>query len=471
MAQQSLRIELETDRKAILQGTENPSISVLVSLHSSNAQPPPRPPATVVFLLDCSGTVRRFAFRGEEEKRWIELARERSELREVALDRRKGYEFTGKTLAEARQAVACPLSITAAALKKTTVGLRESDVCCLIGFATQAEMLYDGRRRLLRQSLEEVLTGIEQNPSAPNLGDGTRMREAARLAAEVLRADPTKKRLRHLVILTDGIIEDQAESLQELERIRSEGIAITAIGVGQEFDEEYLTRIADWTGGAYYYAPQADDIEVKLAEDFGVFSSVAARSLKLSARGLGGAVVNSFTQIAPQMRMFEEIRLRDDWFEVEVGDVSGSAGTGLVGEFALPWLREGQHTVGEIQLDWITPEGGEAQRSLHQVVLDCLPAGSDAPATNVKVERALLQLQVYRAERAAQWAQEFGRAGLSTARLREASQLLSKLGESELAERFERQASDVASERVDSDQTKSLKDWVRRLGRRPEAME
>ena len=471
MAQQSLRIELERDRTAIVQGTENPAVSVLISLHPASAQPPPRPPATVVFLLDCSGTVRRFAFRGEEEKRWIELARERSELREVALDRRKGYEFTGKTLAEARQSVACPLSVAATALKRTTAGLRESDVCCLVGFASRAEMLYDGRRRLLRQSLDEVLTEIEQNPSAPNLGDGTKMREAARLAAEVLRADPTKKRLRRLVILTDGIVEDQSESLQELERIRSEGIAITAIGVGQEFDEEFLSRIADWTGGAYYYAPQADDLEAKLAEDFGVFSSVAARELKLSARGVGGAVVNSFTQIAPQMRMFEEIRLRDDWFEVEVGDISGSAGAGLIGEFALPWLSEGQHTVGEIQLDWVTPEGGEAQRSLQRVVIDCLPARSAAPAVDEKVEKALLRLQVYRTERAAQWAQEFGRAGLSTARLREASQLLSKLGEAELAERFERQATDVESERVDSDQTKSLKDWVRRLGRRPETME
>jgi hypothetical protein len=292
------------------------------------------------------------------------------------------------------------------------------------------------------------------------------MEEGARLAASLLKSEPSAKRTRRLVVITDGIVHDQVESIRELEQIRNEGIAVTTIGVGPEFDEEFLSRIADWTGGSYHYAPKPEDIESRLQEDFGTFHSVAGRELTVSARGLEGAVVMSVTQLTPQMRMFEEIRLQGDWFQVEVGDISGTLGVSFMAEFSLPWMMVGKHSVGELRLEWRNPESGEAQESGHVVQLECLPPTAEAPAVDPETDEMFTRLQVYRAERAAQWAQEGGRPGLSTVRLREASQILNRLGERELAERFGRQASDIEAEELNSDRTKTMKDWVRRLGQR-----
>ncbi|MBN1459252.1 MAG: VWA domain-containing protein [Armatimonadetes bacterium] len=463
MPESSLEVGFTQDRRAVIQGSESPCVSVLLSLEATLGQPAPRPPVSVTVLLDCSGTVRRLLLDEEETRRWIDVARERSEIRRTETDQRAGYEFTGQTLAEARDAARCPLSLAASALQTCVEGLRENDVFCLVGFATRSATLYDGRRRLQRQPLQAILRAIEEKPSTPGLGDGTKLAEGAQLAVEFLKSDPTKKRVRRLILITDGIVEDEAESLQILEQIRREGIAISAIGVGQEFDEEYLARLADWTGGSYYYAANAKDLEDKLDEEFGTFRTVAARGVRVSARGLEGAVVNSITQIRPQMRMFEEICLRDDWFQVEVGDISGSTGARLIGEFALPWLSLGRHFIGELQLDWTDPATEEPQQQQQRLEIECVEPAAPPPTTNSEVEQALLQLEIYRKERAAQWAAEGGRAGLSTVRLREASQLLTRLGKKQMAAQFEEQAEEIKSGKTDSDQTKMIKDWVRRL--------
>lgn len=462
----SLDVEFRCDRSAIVQGAEDLAVRLLLSLRPASTQPVHRLPSTLVLLLDCSGTMRRFDLTEEEAKHWVEVARDRSELLVAGADRQTVYRFKGQTLEDVRASATCPLQIAASALAKALANLRDNDVCCLVGFAAEARILHDGRRRAQASSVVDVLRSIERDPSAVSLGDSTRMQSGILLAAKLLRSDPSAQRLRRLVIITDGLIEDKPDSLRALEEIHREGIAISTVGVGPEFDEEFLSRIADWTSGSYHFAPDVEEVEHRLAEDLDALRTVAATQLTVSARGLSGAVVKSVSQLTPQMRMFEEIRLKDDWFQVDVGEISGPEGMILMGEFSLPWLPEGRQEVGEIELEWRDPETGETQKTGHVVRVDCLPPTASVPGVDSEVEEMFMRLEVYRAERAAQWAAEGGRPGLSTVRLREASRILHRLGENNLAERFERQASDVEDEQVDPGRTKTMKDWVRRLGRR-----
>jgi len=458
-----VELEFRPDRAAIVEGTQDPAIRLWFSLRPAAPGRDGGFPSTVIVLLDCSGTVRRLRLDSEEAKRWAEVAMERSELRAVRSDERTVFQVTGKTGEEMRASARSALSIVAAALEKVAAGLHADDVCCLIGFATQAGVLYDGRRRLGVHTLQGVLRAIQQDSSFPALGDATNMAEAARIAANMLKSEPGVGRVRRLIIITDGIIHDQVESLRELDQIRAEHIAVTTIGVGQEFDEEFLARIADSTGGAYYYAPTPEDIESRLAAEFGSLGSLSARGVVVSARGQEGAVVASIAQIGPQMRLFEEIRLNGDWVQVDIGDITGTAGVNLFGELSLPWLAVGKHAVGEVQIEWRDAESAEQRKTTHTVQVDCLAANSPNPTVDPEVEEMFMRLQVFRAERAAQWAQESGRLGAATVRLREASTILRRLGAPDLAERFEQQASDLESQQTDSDRTKSLKDWVRRL--------
>src|SRR5690606_30358304 len=103
----------------------------------------------------------------------------------------------------------------------------------------------------------------------------------------------------------------------------------------------------------------------------------------------------------------------------------------------------------------------EAQTAYQEVYVECVATGSQIPPLDSEVDEMVIRLEVYRAERAAQWAQEGGRRGLSTVRLREASKLLRRLGEGEIATEFERQAEDVERDELHSDHTKMVKDWVR----------
>jgi hypothetical protein len=463
-----IELQFRADRTAIVQGTENPAVRVCMSVRPAGSEAAERQPVTLVVLLDCSGTMRSFRMDAGEAQRWIQTASNRSELRVVESDRRIVHQLTGQTLQDVRSSARCSLAVAASALEVLAAELRDSDVCCLVGFATRAGILFDGRRRFARNSFRDILKQIQDQPSSPNLGDGTRMQEACRIAASLLRGDASARRLRRLVLITDGIVEDDVDTLRELEEIRNEKVSVTTIGIGQEFNEEFLTRVADWTGGTYHYAPTAEDVQGRLKEDAGVLQAVAATELTVSARGMGDAVVTCVTQLIPQTRMFEEIRLKEDWYQVDVGEVHGGSGVTLMSEFSLPWLQAGRHAVGEVELEWRDPKTGTPQKSGHVVSVNCLPPNSPTPELDPEVEEMFMRLEVYRAERSAQWAQESGRPGVATVRLREASTILRHLGEGEWAKRFEQQASDLETNQPDSDRTKALKDWVRRLAQRKE---
>jgi hypothetical protein len=466
-----IELQFRPDRTAIVQGTENPSVRVCISARPVGSQSLERQPVTLVVLLDCSGTMRSFRMEADEAQRWIQTASSRSELRVVESDRRIVHQLTGQTLQDVRTSARCSLAVAASALEMLAAEMRDNDVCCLVGFATKAGILFDGRRRFLRGSFRDILKRIQEQPSSPGLGDGTRMQEACRIAGSLLHGDSTARRMRRLVLITDGIVEDEPETLRELEEIRNDKVSVTTIGIGQEFNEEFLTRVADWTGGTYHYAPTADGVESRLREDAGVLQAVAATDLTVSARGMNGAVVTCVTQLIPQTRMFEEIRLREDWYQVDVGEVAGSSGVTLMSEFSLPWLAAGRHAVGEVELEWRDATTGAMQKSGHVVTMNCVTPNAPIPEVDAEVEEMFMRLEVYRAERSAQWAQESGRPGVATVRLREASTILRHLGEPEWAKRFEQQAADLETNQSDSDRTKALKDWVRRLAQRKEEEE
>jgi len=68
-----------------------------------------------------------------------------------------------------------------------------------------------------------------------------------------------RAQLKHCVVLTDGITQPgDFETLAT--RMRQEGITVSTVGVGQDFDGAFLERLARWGGGRFYAAVQPSDL-------------------------------------------------------------------------------------------------------------------------------------------------------------------------------------------------------------------
>ncbi len=109
------------------------------------------------------------------------------------------------------------------------------------------------------------------------------------------------------MLLTDGLanvgIVDTPTLCHHATELRNRGVSISTFGVGADFDEELLGKMADSGGGAFQYIRQAEDIPRMMDQELGETLEVVARRVQLEVILPPGVTVSV---IGP--------------YEVEVGD-------------------------------------------------------------------------------------------------------------------------------------------------------
>jgi Ca-activated chloride channel family protein len=120
-----------------------------------------------------------------------------------------------------------------------------------------------------------------------------------------------------VLLLTDGLankgIVDHSEILRHAAELRARGIATTTIGVGEDFDEHLLGRMADEGGGHFYYVERDDQIPRAIENEVGEALEVTLKGARLR---VGPA---AHAQVAP-IAGFPTRRDGDEWV-IELGDL------------------------------------------------------------------------------------------------------------------------------------------------------
>ena len=140
----------------------------------------------------------------------------------------------------------------------------------LVSFSGSAVLdapLTDDRDRVRR-----ALDGLDAN-GATAIGDGLSL-ALRQLAPSSQAASASRRPPAIIVLLTDGKSNAGADPLQAAERAKAAGIPVETVGIGlrnasvrvrgQEVggvDEQTLQAIADATGGKYYYAEAAGQLQ------------------------------------------------------------------------------------------------------------------------------------------------------------------------------------------------------------------
>lgn len=138
------------------------------------------------------------------------------------------------------------LDLAREAVYQASRGLSQRDQIAIIAFDSFADTL------LPLQPLPDLFT-IEDALSRLAAGGGTNIRSGVALAAETIAA--ADARIRHLILLTDGISEtDYADLIADL---RARGVTVSTVAIGRDTDPA-LERAAQIGGGRYYLVQRAD---------------------------------------------------------------------------------------------------------------------------------------------------------------------------------------------------------------------
>ena len=163
-----------------------------------------------------------------------------------------------------------------------------------------AVVCYDDR-------VETILANTAASPEAKTLAlqrlaqvdargstnlEGGWLRGAQELARRAVLAADDKPGVTRVLLLTDGLANQGETNPQVLAataaRLRAEGIATSTFGVGADFDEVLLQRLAADGGGHFYFIEQPQQIPDLLASELGETLEVVARDAVFEISGGAG---------------------------------------------------------------------------------------------------------------------------------------------------------------------------------------
>jgi Ca-activated chloride channel family protein len=151
--------------------------------------------------------------------------------------------------------------------------LRSQDFLSVIAFSDRAEVLVPPTRA-------SALSKSDHRISLMQTGGGTEILQGLNLGMDQLRqSDPAN--LRHLVLLTDGHTYGDDEACLELAKTAAvEGISISVLGIGHEWNDVLMDRIASLSGGESSYISEPRELDHFLMQKLADLETIYARGLK-----------------------------------------------------------------------------------------------------------------------------------------------------------------------------------------------
>lgn len=156
--------------------------------------------------------------------------------------------------------------------------MEPNDILSIVTFEEQVEVLVPARRVVNKNLLKEHINRL-QSGNTTNLYDGLVV--GCSQVASVM-ADGYVNRV---MVLTDGEptagIKDFQSIVGQVAEQKSRGITVTALGFGQEYNEELMAGIARRSGGNYYYISKPELIPEVFRRELESLMTITARNMKL----------------------------------------------------------------------------------------------------------------------------------------------------------------------------------------------
>lgn len=171
--------------------------------------------------------------------------------------------------------------------------LRPQDILSVVTFSDRAEVIIPAAYHQDRTRLEARIQMIQPS-GATEIYQGL---EAG--VKEVMRSLDAK-RISHVILLTDGhTYGDEQECLALASKIAERGIGISAMGIGQEWNDVFLDILATRTGGSSAFISEPKDIKRLLLEKFNALAQTYADDVALEFTPQDGVELSYAFRLQP----------------------------------------------------------------------------------------------------------------------------------------------------------------------------
>jgi len=162
-------------------------------------------------------------------------------------------------------------------------GLRQQDLLSVVTFSDRAEVIIPATYVAGNTKHEVKVRSLQ--PSG-----ATEMFQGLEAAYDQVTKNLDAKRVNHIILVTDGhTYGDEEKCLDLSAQAAQRGIAISAMGIGKEWNDAFLDNLTSKTGGNSRYVTRPDGIQRYLKEKFDTLSRVMVDDVILNFEGAPGA--------------------------------------------------------------------------------------------------------------------------------------------------------------------------------------
>lgn len=163
--------------------------------------------------------------------------------------------------------------------------LAADDIVSLVVYDSQARTLVPARRVGDGRALEQAIRGIQA-------GGYTALFAGVSEGAAEVRRHLESGAVPRIVLLSDGLANVGPSSPDDLGRLgaalRREGISVTTVGLGLDFNEDLMARLAQRSDGNHYFVEHSRDLPRIFRQELGEVLSVVARRAIVEIEFLSG---------------------------------------------------------------------------------------------------------------------------------------------------------------------------------------
>jgi len=246
----------------------------------------------------------------------------------------------------------------------------------------------------------------------------------------------------HIILLTDGkTYGDEAQCLQLVYQVRDEGIGVSAMGLGQEWNDQFLDELAAITGGTSSYISSIDKVVQFMDEHVKSLSKALVERIQLTIVPDPDIEIEMAFKLAPQAQPLPA----EDGI-IPLSNLQANRPIIALIQLLLPGqLDLGRRTIGRfVAAGDVLQDQGQRYQSIQDITLNI----SDQPIREkppTAILDALSKLTLYRLQEKAQQALDEGDVIEATRRLNNLATRLFELGQEELALQAQAEASHVAN--------------------------
>ncbi|HTL34926.1 MAG TPA: VWA domain-containing protein [Kofleriaceae bacterium] len=268
---------------------------------------------------------------------------------------------------------------------------------------------YDDGADVVFQSAAMDPRGKEQLMSAIqglSLGGGTNLFAGMQLGRQEVERVHADGQVNRVILLSDGHansgVVDTPSIAEGARQAANNGVRITSVGIGLDFNEDLMEAIAEAGRGNYHYVKEASDLDRVVAEEMAGIQTTVATNVELRLTPVCAGV-----QIA-EVHGYESKR-DGNAFVVPMADLAGNDSRKLLVSLKVPANQNGNVAALHGELVYRDAKGTELRKANVDLGLEI---SSDTAAVNASVNSDVmaqaLQLQAAASMRQAAQAYEAG---------------------------------------------------------------